>query len=273
MALRSSPLAVAQPGAVGLPAGLPQLGINQQTRGRLIQLQPLGRCARGLLERSQGGSSLALGCCLQLRQPGSQGGLISLGLRGQLLPLLLLLQDLAQLLFGLRQLLGRRRLRWLKRATTKLRITEGAVKPHPQLPGHAQDLQGGGVIAMQIVVSQVALAAQAMEQLSHLPLQHAIALQPPQQLLLGFLLPQLHAKTGGHMLGQQFPQLPQLQQGRIGVVGEIALRQRAQPEQLLVVGAEVGEVGACHGSGIWLQLTQLAGAAVDPIRDIHADQR
>ena len=46
------------------------------------------------------------------------------------------------------------------------------------------------------------------------------------------------------MLGQPFPQLPQLQQGGVGIVREVALRQRAQPEQLLVVGAEVGEVGA-----------------------------
>ena len=69
------------------------------------------------------------------------------------------------------------------------------MKPHPQLPGHAQDLQGRGVVALQIVVGQVALAAQAMEQLGHLPLQHPVALQPPQQLLLRFLLPQLHPKT------------------------------------------------------------------------------
>ena len=48
------------------------------------------------------------------------------------------------------------------------------------------------------------------------------------------------------MLGKPFPQLPQLQQRRVRVVWEVALRQRAQPEQLLVVGAEVGEVGA-HG--------------------------
>lgn len=46
------------------------------------------------------------------------------------------------------------------------------------------------------------------------------------------------------MLGEPFAQLPQLQQRRVRVIREIALGQRAQPEQLLVVGAEVDEVGA-----------------------------
>lgn len=57
------------------------------------------------------------------------------------------------------------------------------------------------------------------------------------------------------MLGQQFPQLPQLKQGRIGIVGEIALRQRAQPEQLFVVGAEVGALAhPLTDAGSWVIL-------------------
>jgi hypothetical protein len=137
-----------------------------------------------------------------------------------------------------------RRLGRLKRAAAELRIHKGARKPHPQLPGHAQNLQRRGVITVQIMIGKIALAAQTMEQLGHLTLKHAIALQPPQQLLLGFLLPQLHAEARRHLLGQRLPQLPQLQQRRIGVVRDIALRQGSQPEQLLVVGAQVHEVGA-----------------------------
>ena len=122
------------------------------------------------------------------------------------------------------------------------------MKPHPQLPGHAQDLQRRGVIAVQIVIGKIALAAQAMEQLGHLPLQHAIALQPPQQQLLGFLHPQLHPEARRHLLSQQLPQLPELEQRCVRILWETTLRQRTQPKQLLVVLAEVGEVGADHTS-------------------------
>jgi hypothetical protein len=138
---------------------------------------------------------------VQLRQPFGQGGLIGLSSRGQRFPFLLLQPRGLQLGLRLRQLLRQlriaagRRLGGLKRAAAELRIAKGAVKPHPQLPGHAQDLQRRGVIAVQIVIGEIALAAQAMEQLRHLPLQHAIALQAPQQLLLRFVLPQLHPKA------------------------------------------------------------------------------
>ena len=271
MLLGTRALAVAQLLAVGLPAGLAQLGIDQQPRGGLIQLDGGGRLPRRLPQRGHRPGTLALGLALQHRQPLSQGRLIGFRGGGQRFPFLLLHPRLSQLGLCLRQLFGhlafgalesgqgfaqlpqllrqlriprRRRLGRLKRAATELRIPEGAVKPHPQLPGHAQDFQGRGVVAVQIVVGQVALAPHPMEQLGHLPLQHAIPLQPPQELLLGFLHPDLHPEPGRHLLGQQLRQLPQLEQGGVGILWEVALRQEAQAKQLLVVAAEVEEVGA-----------------------------
>lgn len=222
MLLGPGALAVAQHCAVGLPAGLAQISIDQKAGGGLIEFDAGGGLPCRLPQRRQRPGALALGLVLQLREPGRQRRLVGFGGGGQRFPFLLLLKRLAQLglrsgelvgrlafgalkggqriaqplqLFGQLRIPGRRRLGRLKRPAAELRIAKGAVKPHPQLPGHPQDLQSSAVVTLQVVRGEIALAAQAMKQLGHLPLQHPVALQAPQQLLLRFLLPQLHAKA------------------------------------------------------------------------------
>jgi hypothetical protein len=94
----------------------------------------------------------------------------------------------------------------------------------------------------------VAGDAQVVEEASHFPLDQPLRLQASVQGQLGFLDAGEDPKARGHLLGQPLPQLPQLDQRRIGILREIAFRQQPQAEQLLVVAAQLGEVGGhCCG--------------------------
>ena len=94
----------------------------------------------------------------------------------------------------------------------------------------------------------VAGDAQVVEKASHFPFDQPLRLQASDQGQLGFLDAGEDPKARGHLLGQPLPQLPQLDQRRIGILREIAFRQQPQAEQLLVVAAQLGEVGGhCCG--------------------------
>ena len=104
------------------------------------------------------------------------------------------------------------------------------MKPHPQLPGDLEGAQGAGMVAIESMGSVISCRAQVMVESCHLTLDQPIELQPPNQGQLRLLGACEHPKPGGHLLGQPFTQLPQLDQRRVGILGEIALRQDPQPE-------------------------------------------
>ena len=92
--------------AVGLPAGLAQLLIDQLACSGLIQFdRARGRSCR-LPQPCPHRRWLLGGGTLQRPQLGSQGHLVGLNLLGQLLPLLLLPQGLLQLGLCVAELLG-----------------------------------------------------------------------------------------------------------------------------------------------------------------------
>ena len=261
--LGSGPLAVAELLAVGFPAGLAQLFVDQLAGGDLIQLDR-ARSLAGRLPQSGGHSyRLPVGDTLQLLELGQQGRLVGLDLFGQTLPLLLLILGQLQLGFSSAELLSenplvgteslkgplkpgqlllqfvafrQRRLGWTKRPAAKLRIAKRAVEPHPKLPGDLEGAQGTGMVAHQPMGGGVAGLAQVVEESCHFPLDQPLRLQAADQRQLGFLDRGEDAKARGHLLGQPLAQLPQLDQRRIGILREIPLRQEAQEEQLFVVG-------------------------------------
>ena len=86
------------------------------------------------------------------------------------------------------------------------------------------------MVALQPMGGGVAGDAQVMEEASHFPFDQPLRLQAADQGQLGFLDAGEDPKARGHLLGQPLPQLPQLDQRRIGILREIAFRQEAQAE-------------------------------------------
>ena len=107
------------------------------------------------------------------------------------------------------------------------------------------------MVAVEPMGGVISCRAQVMEENCHLTLDKAIELQPPNQGQLRLLGARERSKPGRHLLGQPFTQLPQLDQRRIGILWEIALRQDPQPEQLFVVAAQLGKVGAHNTATHW----------------------
>jgi len=80
------------------------------------------------------------------------------------------------------------------------------------------------MVAVEAMGGVISCRAQVMEESCHLTLDQAIELQPPNQGQLGLLGAGERSKPGRHLLGQSFSQLPQLDQRRVRIVGEITLR-------------------------------------------------
>jgi len=93
------------------------------------------------------------------------------------------------------------------------------------------------MVALQPVGGVISCRTQVMEECCHLPLDQAFELQPPNQGQLRLLGVGERSKPRRHLLGQPFSQLPQLDQRRIRILGEIPFRQRPKPKQLLVLRA------------------------------------
>ena len=91
------------------------------------------------------------------------------------------------------------------------------------------------MVALQPMGGVIPRRAEVMEERCHLTLNQAIKLQASNQGQLRLLGAGEHPKARRHLLGQPFTQLPQLDQGRIRILGEIPFRERTQPEQLIVV--------------------------------------
>ena len=104
------------------------------------------------------------------------------------------------------------------------------------------------MVALKPMGGSVPSLAEVVEEASHFTLDLAFQLKASDQGQLRFLDAGERPETRGHLLGQQLTQLPKLDQRRVGILREIALRQDPQPKQLFVVAAQVGEVGAHHGS-------------------------
>jgi hypothetical protein len=80
------------------------------------------------------------------------------------------------------------------------------------------------MVAVEAMGGVISCRAQVMEESCHLRLDQAIELQPSNQGQLRFLGAGERSKPGRHLLGQSFSQLPQLDQRRVRIVGEITLR-------------------------------------------------
>jgi hypothetical protein len=80
------------------------------------------------------------------------------------------------------------------------------------------------MVAVEAMGGVISCRAPVMEESCHLTLDQAIEFQPSNQGQLRFLGAAEHAKAGRHLLGQSFSQLPQLDQRRVRIVGEITLR-------------------------------------------------
>jgi hypothetical protein len=80
------------------------------------------------------------------------------------------------------------------------------------------------MVAVEAMGGVISCRAQVMEESSHLTLDQAIEFQPSNQGQLRFLGVGERSKPGRHLLGQSFSQLPQLDQRRVWIVGEIPFR-------------------------------------------------
>ena len=144
------------------------------------------------------------------------------------------------------------RRRWrLERTRLERRVLEGAVEPDAKLPGQAQRKQRDSMIASQPMIGIVAGLPDLMKQRTHLARHDALILQAAQQIDLFLICRRKQADVGSDQLRHQFGQLTQFQQAGVGVVGEVALRQQTEAQELLVVQAELSEVAGpiaqCHG--------------------------
>lgn len=123
--------------------------------------------------------------------------------------------------------------------------------------------QPGAMVAGQRMVGGVPRSAHFAEQLRHLPREDALVLQAANQLLLRFFPRGEQADPGGDVLREEFGELAELQERRVGVVGEVALGEEAEAHQLFVVRAEHGEVGRgrVHGARFQCRARVAVGAA------------
>jgi protein-tyrosine phosphatase len=121
-------------------------------------------------------------------------------------------------------------------------ILERAVEPRAQLPGHAQLMERLAVIASSIVNGGVARLAKAMEQVGHLAGQQAIVPQAREQVDLVLAYGGVDTGVGCRPLGENFAELPQLDQARARVADEVPLRERTEVIEETIVRHQEPEV-------------------------------
>jgi hypothetical protein len=81
------------------------------------------------------------------------------------------------------------------------------------------------------------------EELRDLGGQDALVLKPPNQIVLGLARRLIFADIGRDVLREQLGELSQLEERGVGVIREIAFRQHAETQELLVMRFELGEIG------------------------------
>jgi hypothetical protein len=71
--------------------------------------------------------------------------------------------------------------------------------------------------------------------MAHFYRQHALKLEPTQQIALRLLRARKQPGFGGRELRQQFTKLSELDQGSIRIIPEIPFRQSAEPHKLRIM--------------------------------------
>jgi hypothetical protein len=282
--LRPCALGVAQLPAIGLPAHLVELHVDEAAGVGLVQLQ----LRRGLTASLDEGDGFLLGLGrrggLEPGQLLSKAGLRGLLLAGKLLPrapiLPLALDHLVRGGPGPRLLLRRGvgfgclRLRLADAPTQGLqflgelaalptrvgRRNEGAglesgiprkglVEPHPQGTGELEAGESLVVSSRQIMDRHIPALADGVEDVAHLPRNHPLRREALEHVLE--LLPQLRtvgAGAGRDLLQQGLGELAALDKGGIGVLGEESLGQKPKAKQLLADRSQMIEVRRPHAA-------------------------
>ena len=135
-----------------------------------------------------------------------------------------------------RGVLGFRRRHERSRLEPRL-IAKAPVKPYRELAG---DLEGGqrlGMIAGIGMGRLVSGDADLMEQIHRLRRHGPLGLEPAQEIGLRLIGRGEKSEAGGCLLREKFGELPQLDQGCVGVIPEITLGKRGQANELRVVSS------------------------------------
>ena len=77
--------------------------------------------------------------------------------------------------------------------------------------------------------------ADLMKQIHRLGRHDSLRFQPAQKIRLRLILRGEEPYTSRNLLGEQFPELPQLDQGGVRITPKIAFCERHQPHKLAVV--------------------------------------
>ena len=117
------------------------------------------------------------------------------------------------------------------------------MKPQAKLPAEFECAERGDVAAVEFVAGRIAGAAHLAKHLKDLLRQDAQVVQAAQQFKLRILGGGVRADLERGQLRQQFRILLHFEDAGVGVVEEITFRQSAQPDKLLLVGLQKGEVG------------------------------
>ena len=219
---------------VDRPPRLAQLAVDQLAGIGLIELNGGGGGVARADERGDARLGLLCGMRLQRRQLRGQGRLGVLRLLGQLLPESLLVLGRSELrLHGLKLLdriltcssvfgefigealqlgahvsgsgggsLGRD-----EGARLVRRILDRAVEPDTKLPSDLQRREGGTVIPRQRMARRVASAPHLAKELSDIPRDDPVVLQPTDELVLGLLGRKEKPHLGRDVLREQLRQL------------------------------------------------------------------
>ena len=117
-------------------------------------------------------------------------------------------------------------------------------KPAGQLAGDLQSPKGRREIIEVAVDRVVPRLAQIVEQVERLTGGVAGTSEHPEDIGEGLVGRPQRAGPRGDLLGQQLGELPQLDQGGVGIGAEVVLRLGSQPNELLPLRAQELEVGA-----------------------------
>jgi hypothetical protein len=122
-----------------------------------------------------------------------------------------------------------------ERAGFEIRVLECAVEPNADLPDDFEHRQGGAVIAGERVVGGISRAADFAEELVNFVGENAVVAQATEEFVLTIFWPIQDTDVGCDKLGEDFRELPQLEETGVWIVGEIAFCKHPKVEKLLVV--------------------------------------
>ena len=144
----------------------------------------------------------------------------------------------------------RRRLRWNERAGFEIRVFECPVEPDADLPDDLEHRKGGAMVPRERVVGGISRAADFAEQLVDLVWEDSVVPQATKEFELAVFRLVQNADVGSNKLGNDFRQLPELQETGIRIVCEVTFRKHPKTKELLIVRAQMGEVAAQGRPGL-----------------------